>query len=400
MSGQLTRNLLPLGVYVWGLVGLIGCDVLITKFYESDDIATWAGVRSLLAILGVLCLFGLDQVLVRSPRSSARLLRLLALQVPALALVWGGFCVWIGVSQSWIVTSFIGLGAAGSLVFFQYFRSHGHRLKSQLSQQGWKIVILLCVAVLIVSGITVPLDGLVAAVLCLLVAVSAALAFRSPPSHMHVQDPEKTRALYKIGVRFMVSSLLLSLSIYAEQLVVNALGSSDQAANYFTHATYFLFPISLANGYFAFLIGPWVRDNHDRFVSILRAHRVKIFAGVIAYVVAVQVVGYWGWFLIAPQNRAPDFTLQLLFAVTCFARTLYTLPSAYMGVFGKPRQHDWLIGGQTFALAGAVAIFAALFLNGFVGILYAVAFASMINWLARVLVGAQVSRTIIRSAQS
>jgi len=95
------------------------------------------------------------------------------------------------------------------------------------------------------------LDILVISALCLTVSISTIFAYFNPPSKMRPQNPEERGALYQIGARFMASSLLLSLSIYAEQLVVNSFGTTNEAAIYFTHATYFLFPISLANGYFA-----------------------------------------------------------------------------------------------------------------------------------------------------
>lgn len=373
------------------------CDVLITKFYSENLIVIWAEFRSLFAIASVLCLIGLDQVLVRSPQSSRKILRLLAIQIPILALIWGIIIHYLGFASSWMLAIFLCVGSAGSYVFFQYFRSHGHRVKSQLSQQSWKILTLVSLIVLFILNVDVPPNLLVVTILCLTIMISCVLAFRYPPDIMLPQNPETVGDLYKIGSRFMASTLLLSLSIYAEQLVVNSFGSTAQAATYFTHATYFLFPISLANGYFAFLIGPWIRDNHDRFVSILRSYRFVVPAGIVVYVLAVQLIGYIGWEIVTPTSDKPDILLQIFFVITCFARTLYTLPSAYLGIFGAPRQHDSLIIGQTIALILAIGLFALLFSGLGAKVLYAVAFASMINWLFRVLIGAKISQNIIQS---
>jgi len=83
--------------------------------------------------------------------------------------------------------------------------------------------------------------------------------------------------------------------------------------------------------------------------------------------------------------------------MTCFARTLYTLPSAYLGVFGMPRQHDWLIAGQTLVLIFSVGLFALLHFGAGKEVIYAVACASMMNWILRLLIGAKISQSIARN---
>jgi len=108
-------------IYAAGLFSLIICDVLVTKFYPSTDVADWAQIRSLVAILSVLCLVGLDQVLIRSPQSSKRLLGLLAIQIPLLGVIWGLLVVRFGFLESWIWASLLCVGSTGSLVFFQYY---------------------------------------------------------------------------------------------------------------------------------------------------------------------------------------------------------------------------------------------------------------------------------------
>lgn len=391
------RKLAPIGLYIFGLAALLQCDILVTKSFSAEKIANWAEIRSLIGICGVFCLVGLDQVLIRSPQSSARLLKLLAVQVPLLAIIVGGVVYWMGFLGSWPIATLLAAGIAGSLVFFQYYRSHGFRLLSQMAQQGWKILALGIVLLLVLTGADIPLDALMIGALLVSTGSVALIALYLPPSKMRDQEPEPTGDLYAIGSRFMVTSLLLSLALYAEQLVVNGLGGAEDGAKYFTHATYFLFPITLVNGYFAFLIGPWVRENHARFVDLFHNRAWTIGLAAFGYAAIVHLIGWMCWKLIAPSIGDPDPVLRAVFYVTCVARSIYVLPSGYIGVFGKPRQHDKMIVWLLVIFALVIGFFFALDKGLGISLVYAVAIASSANWLSRTAMTLWLTNHIIRS---
>lgn len=382
-------------IYALGLMSLLAADFAVTKFLDPADIAMWAQVRSLVGIAGVLCTVGLDQVLVRSPQSSARILRIVAIQVPVLAAIVGTVIVALGFLSNWWVAAGLAAGSSGSLIMFQYYRSHYHPAKSQFSQQGWKIAVFAAIAAMIWQGTVWPLDRTVVILLVICVGLAALGAFRWRPSGLHAQDPRPKRAIYAIGSRFMVTSLFLALAIYAEQLVVGRLGTDTQSALYFTHATYFLFPISVANGYFAFKIGPWIRDNHNRFVAQVRDRIWLILVTALIYTAAVNAVGWIGWWVISPQVTGPDPMLVAVFAFACFMRTLYMLPAGYIGIFGRPRLHDLMIAGQVISAILVVGLFWLTY-GPVWGLLHAVAIASALNWALRSLVATGTMLMILR----
>jgi len=387
----------PFFIYFLGLGSLLISDVFVTKFFVDQNIETWAEVRSLIGISGVICLVGLDQMLFRSRKSSGRILRLLSVQIPLLAVPVGLLIWWTGYLGSWLIASLLAIGSAGSLALFQYFRSHNRPIQSQFSGQGWKILVFLAVSFITVTKTDVALDAMVVVMMLLSLLVAGFLVLRRSPSCYYPQDPECFGALYSTGTRFMVTSLFLALAVYAQQLVVNGLGSAQEGARYFTHATYFLFPISVANGYFAFLIGPWIRDNHDRFVSIMHGWAWLIILGVICFAVLVHGIGWVGWMLVSPAVGAPDHVLQMIFIVMCVTMTLYTFPSAYNGVFARPPQFDLLILGQITALALAVGTFIVLYIFGYARLTHAVAVASAMNWVLRTAIGFGVIHVIVKS---
>ena len=383
-------------IYAAGLASLLFADFLVINNLEPEQITDWAVFRSLVGIAAILPLAGLDQVLVRSPRSSARLLKILLVQVPIVGGALGVVIALLGFVPNWWTGAGLALGSALSLALFQYFRSHHHRVLSQISQQGWKIAALAFLFWLVWSG--ADADLLLSGV-CLILLVNiiglAALAHLRP-GRLHTQNPEPAKDLYSIGLRFMVTAQFLALSVYAEQLVVNRLGSTEEAALYFAAATYLLFPASFCNGYIAFVIGPWIRDNHDRFLAALKKYRFGLLIGICVYAVVLSLIGWLGWILTSPAVGAFNHGLQLIFVVSVAMRTSYVIPSGYVGVFGTPRQHDALIASQALALAVGVALFTSLWGNG-LELIYAVGAASAANLALRAITGYWVMALIARS---
>ncbi|MEM7519723.1 MAG: hypothetical protein AAF307_01695 [Pseudomonadota bacterium] len=386
---------MALFVYAAGLMALFAADFVVSVLLTDGQIAEWAVLRSLIGITAVIPLIGLDQVLVRSPQSSGRLLRQLLFQVPPLGLLVGVILETLGFVAHWWLGAGIAMGSAGSLIFFHYFRSHREWLLSQVAQQGWKLAMLAVILWLAYSETQASLVLLGIALLLVTDLFALFFVLRKPPARLHRQMPERIRVLYSIGVRFMVNGLFLALSVYAEQLVVNALGSTQQAALYFSCATFFLFPFSFLNGYIAFRIGPYVRDKRASFISNLRQYRWTIPIGVAAYSVALNMFGWLGWTLTNPSVGDLDHGLQVIFGLVGFVRVLYVIPSGYVGVFGKPKQHDLFILLQVLSMAAVVVGFLALREVG-VPLLYAVAISSGANWALRLLVGLRVMWIIER----
>lgn len=391
------KKIISLAIYLGGIGSLLLCDILVTRSFSEEDVALWAELRSLIGISGILCLVGLEQVLMRSRRSSARLLKLLAVQVPFLSLVVGSLLWAFNFLNYWLVCVLLGAAAGGSSALAQYYRSHYMSVASQLAQQFWKFMVLLAIAIVMAYQVEVELDVLVVTIMVVGVVLGSFFIMRYKPYSLVAQEPEGVAELYRIGSRFMVTALLLSLAIYGEQLLVNSLGGTKDGAFYFTHATYFLFPVSVFNGYFAFVIAPWVRDNHDEYVKMLRVRFFTIVVCAFVYSLLINIAGWVGWMLVKPAAGMPNLTLQLIFLVVCFFRTIYMLPSAYVGVFGRPRQHDILIVGQTLALV--VALLLLFFLEKFfwVELVAIVAVASAINWGLRVSAGFYVAGVIEKS---
>lgn len=373
-------------VYGLGLSSLFFADMIISRAFSAEDISDWARFRSLVGIAAVIPLVGLDQVLVRSPAASAQILRLLLVQVPVLGTCVGFALAWTGVIAELWLGAGLAIGSASSLVVFQYFRSHHYQLLSQLAQQGWKIAAFGAVSLMLLTGWRCDLLTLGVALLAGVTVAMVAIIYVLPPSRIRPQQPESVRVHYAIGSRFMVTALMLALSVYAEQLIVIRLGNKFEAALYFTSAVYFLFFPTFFNGYLAFLMGPWVRDRHDRFVATIRRRWLVILVGTAGYSVLFNLIGAGLWQAISPSVGQIDSGLQVLFLAMAFVRSLYLLPSGYLGIFGMPREHSRLIVFQIVAVLPVMGLFFILRAFGF-ELVHSVAAASVLNWSLRTIIG-------------
>ncbi|SHK43007.1 hypothetical protein SAMN05444000_1298 [Shimia gijangensis] len=377
------NRIIPIGLYGLGLGLFSATDILVSSYMEPQDIVSWAEMRSTIGIVGFLCLCGLDQVFVRSPQSSSRLLRRLVFQVPLLAVPVSALVHSLGYLDSYLQAFFLAIGSSGAIAIYQYYRSHHLRAMAQLTQQGWRIASFFLILLMIWQPNALPLGNSVVALLLSGVGVSAVLIRHYKPSELVPQNPEPFHQMYRIGARFLATSTFLALAVYAEQLVIQSVGTVDQAAEYFTHATYFLFPMGLLNGYLGFLLGPWVRENHDSFRNKLRHNWPLALLLTLVIAVAMNFVGLGAWKIMNPSIGNPDTSLRLIFLATSVMITAYQFPSAYNGVFAKPRHHDVLIFAQLFAIFSAAAVFLVMLNVLKLDPMLSVAIGSMTNWFLR-----------------
>src|SRR5690606_1953503 len=200
-------------------------------------------------------------------------------------------------------------------------------------------------------------------------------------------DREGLFSIYSTSTRLMAISGLTGLSIYLEQLAVNAFGARYEAALYFTHATYFFFAASLVNGYLAFLAVPWVKRNKKAFLEILSRRWRGGIALSIMYVVVVQAVALAVWWLLNPAVGQINLVLMMAFSVSAFARTIYTYPSAYWGAFGRQGEYAIVIRRYTVSLVLAIGVFGLLWWGMGLTLVHSVALASASNWMLRSIIG-------------
>lgn len=388
-------HIFPIILYLSGLGSLLASDILVTKFLDPKNISTWAEIRSLIGIASVLCLFGLDQALIRHPESSRKILIALGIQIPIVAIFLAIISSYTGISETPLPIIGLCIGSAGSIALFQYFRAKNLKSASQVSQQLWKHIALAIIIFTVIKNKSTNLEVALALAMLAALIISAAPLLISPPKKN--VSTASLKSLYAIGSRFLITSLLLSFAIYAEQLIVSSFGSDADSAKYFTHSTYFLFPISVANGYLAFNLSPWIRENKEKFISTLYGKGFILISMALTYAAATHLIGWLSWKILSPSSETPDIYLVAILYIACVMRTIYLLPAGYFGVFGKIKQHNHLITYQIISLFISSVFFLVLFTVFEMNIIYATALSSLINWIFRTAGSLAVMHSIERA---
>lgn len=375
----------PFLLYIAGLGALLVSDLLVTTFLPDQQVAQWAAIRSFIGISSVLCLVGLDQVLVRTPESSFRILGLLLVQIPLISSVIAFAYRFYDSETNSVLVFLVSVGTAGSLALFQFFRTHGKRFAAQWSQQAWKILVGIYFAITVLQGSTFSI-WLAVTFVTILGLVLSMIPLRSKLPKQK-DEPKSYGWIYSIGFRSLTTSLLLALSIYAEQFVVGSETDVSQSAYYFAHTTYFLLPASVLNGYLAFTIAPWLRENKDLYLHHKSKHALRWIAILVVYSFALSIFGYVAWKLMRSEGILPSLPIQIAMLVSGMARTAYTFPAGFVGAFGTAKIFDGWIIFQTISFGLAIAVYWLLSRQFNLDVIIAISIASTFNWVTRMVVG-------------
>jgi len=382
------KELTTICIYGSGLLALIITDIFISTTMPPEAISEWARIRSVVGIAASICLIGFDSVILRLPHATRKILLILAVQIPVLGLGLGYLTYQLGALPSFWASVGFCISISVITTGFQYFKTFNKRCLAQLVFQVWKVAILITVLGCAFLSVEVRLTqspslAITSLAMILFAAGVVAVVFFDLRQTAMRHRFESTGILYGFGLKYMVSTLLLALALYAEQLLVAQLGTVAQSANYFIHATYFLFPITLVGGYATFILGPWIRRNFAQFQHNMRFRKIYILlvSGLIAWL--CNRLGLACWYLVSPTEAPPDENLQIIFFCVSVMRMMYTIPSAYLSVNGSRQQHNTFIMGQILSTIAIIAIFILAYPSDAVSLPVLVGCLSMLNWTLR-----------------
>jgi hypothetical protein len=372
-------------IYIIGLISLYVSDLYISTYFGEDVIAQWAEVRSLIGLSGIISLLGMEMVLVRNPLDSDRIFRLICLQLPATCFVVGYIIYKIGFMSSIAEAFLLTLGSSLTILVYQYYRTHNEYTLSQLFQQLWKVFVLLTLIILVFYEKYVDVKTTVIAFILIISMIGLVSILNGGANSLSNgrSSYKKLLPMYSIGIRFVMTSSLLALSIYAEQLIVKSLSGSVGSATYFSHATYFLFPMSIMNGYLGFLIGPWIRDNKEKFYYYSKQYRIGAFIFVLIAALSVNLMGGFLWSFLVNPDIGINTNLRVVFLMTSIVTSFYQIPSGYNGIYALKEHQNMIIIYQISSVILALLTFVLLFYKFDLDILISVAISSFMNWVGR-----------------
>lgn len=396
------RTLAAPAIYTAGLCALMLCDLVISSSLGIEDVAYWSRIRASTGMLTILCLLGLEQYLIRFPDQASDIKRILMIQVPILAGICAVLISTVDFLHPWYLVVLIGITVSVSAAMSQFYRGKMMLVASQISQQSWKIFLLAGVILYAVNHNIASFSQLIglsvgaAAVALWSTKVLCKRYFEVGEQVSNGRSPGRSLlGIYSTSLKLAAISSFTALSLYGEQIIINAIEEDFFAAQYFSHVTYFLFASSFLFGYLGFVLVPWARSNIDAFVKVYTEYFFRYVIISLLFISFMQLAALFFWSVLSPSVGGVDFILFAIFFVSSFFRLIYTYPSSYMAAFGSEDAYNTMIVLQIFALIAGLSLFISLWFFGSVPAVYAVAAGSSFNWVLRTVFSLVVIRPFL-----
>lgn len=376
-------------IYGLGLLSLLSVDIYISTKFSVDEISKWAGLKSIVFLLGGVCLLGFEQVLVRSPKYINALYKRLLLQIIILSFLLS-VIVWLFFEQYGFLIVFLSvLFYSLNQFHFSIFRATRCFINSQLATNFWKVILLVSVVLTFNIGYSLVFS------LFLILTISIILFYRFYPQERDIPDSNQYKTLRIEGVAFAFHNLTLVAAIYGEQFFINLYDDKIASTILFTHFAY-LTPIALSvNGFIGFYLSPKLRQVKNMTSKIYYDLFVKIFI----YSLSISFISYFvGYYIFYYLNKEDLFsmTIALPVIVTCFFRGCYVLSSSVLGVFApkdmliKTAKLNWVI----LIIYISSLVLSLMFYDGYQAAML-ISVLSMMHWFLRLLVSQLYSKKII-----
>lgn len=373
-----------------GVGALYLADVFITRGASVEEIAEWATLKSFMMVCGTFTLFGLDQQLIREPQASKLIAKVSIFQILIIASLAGLLGYRLGFTPSYSVGALAVAGIAFSIMAFSWWRTNLQMTAAYLSNGTWRLSFLIGIIFLSHQfSISTILIGAFGIGLLVIAGLFIRMKPRADLSSIH-RDINNIRDIYIIGSSYFMAALSLSIAAYGEHLVVRGLGTNSDVALYFNSAVLYLFPGVMFNQYVAAVVGPALRQDEGRAVTLIRKYYKWTPVAILVIWPGLMIAGSILGTLIYGEIKTP-FLLMAILSFTACVRLLYIVPSSFVGITAKKKQLRNIC-----ALFLAIAIFMPFMAWGFVklgvAVIIAVAVANLINWSLRTLVGLSIVR--------
>lgn len=329
-----SKKLIPALVYVIGMGSFFLVDILISSYEASETIAAWALLKSIIMIGAIISVVGLDQVMVRLPTQAKEIIKYASIIALVASFIYIAIIYILKLSDSLYFEFGIIFALSLGTLFFGYFRSQFKLIEAQIATNLWKIFFLLILVFLIItkSSISYAEIFLISALSSLFFTLSIYLFQKKSPYSDNKIQKEPIKKQVTLGYKFLISLLTLNLSLYLEQVLLNAGGHTEESSLYFTHLAIILPPIILINGYIGFILGPYIRKNSKHFDQILKNKLPSFMVLVFLFSLLALFASVYTYPYFIGEKHTYSFYLALVAVGLGILRTLYIIPSSYLGV--------------------------------------------------------------------
>ena len=384
------KKIVSLVFYGSGLLAMFLVDIVITSKFTLNEISEWAIIKSIIFISAPITLLGVDHALVRSPALIKKATEVVIFQVIVISIAIILLLDYLDIIKISFITFFIIIIIAMVQYFFALYRATFHIAQAQYIINAWKVIMLFIVTTSSFLFEKPSID----LILLISLLIPFLLFFKDIKTIKEIfsitdnsEDEEKTLSgLYKIGMNFSITMVLLNVSLHLQQIMVKYSGNSYLSALYFSHIITIVSPIVVFNGYINFYLGPYVRKRKKNIFNNIK----KDFLKFIVFCIVISSFGYFfGITLFQHLYKGKyilDNKLSVIILLTAFLRMLFIIPSSFLAVLGNKKQLNYYV---FFNFIGVFAFITMFTIRETIGLnlIYAVSLGVLLNWIIRTLSG-------------
>ncbi len=332
---------------------------------------------------GTLVLFGMDQVMVRLPYQAVSILKRSYLQIMIAVILYGLAINRAGLLSEGLWLLFAVFLLALSTLYFGFCRSRFLLLPAQVVTNGWKPVFLLVLILLLTFE--VPRNYSIIFIVSIIISLLLANLLYKEKNNLVTMEKhgfETVKGQYSLGARFFISLMSLNLSLYLEQILLNAGSHTEASTTYFSHFAIILPLMIVFNGYVGFILGPYIRRDVAKFDLFLGKYWWVFSVAALCLGTLSFLLSMYSYSFLLNGKKEFIYSLGLIITAIGILRIIYILPSSYLGVVASKQALNRFIIMNIIGIVILVGGFYFFYyLSG--NALYSIAYASLLNWIIR-----------------
>lgn len=339
-------------IYLLGTLFLLCSDFYVSKNFNADYIAHWAAIKSIIFVFGGICVFGFDQILMRSPELAVKVIKKYIFQIVVVSLISSFFITnyFIKDLNFIFISAVIALYALNQF-WAATFRGNGQLVEAQIFTNGWKVVVLILLLVGLYDQYYIYSISFIVILL-----INIIFIFNFIKKNNGYLNSYNSIDLYKMGSFFLLNNLSVTVATYGEQLLINSFGDKALSYTVFNYVLAFNSLMLLVAGFLGFYFGPKLKLVKNMTVDIYYNYLKKFF--ILSLILACISFGVGS--IIFKFYLHKD--VSYIFAFAClgvgFIKILYTIPSVCMALYCDTDSIK------------KIAIFNIFNMMGFIGLFY------------------------------
>ncbi|MDV8153316.1 hypothetical protein ABTP57_09850 [Acinetobacter baumannii] len=385
INKDLTLSLL---IYLISVGGLTLSDLIVVSSFSHDSVSQWAFFKSVIFVLGGLCIFGFDQLLLREASYYIEIKKQFWLQSIFLSAVSSFFLfLYLHSVFETILCFFILVFYSTFLFEASYWRGQGKLLISQLYTNLWKLFLFAVLFIIIVlkmkeNILNIYFSSIVLSFFILMI-FKFFLINKNDISSEKVTTKERV-SFFILGFYFFVHNISLVMANYGEQFLINLFHRSRLSADIFTYITLYASLALAAISFVGFYLGPLVRNNKNfNLENYYYYFKYLILLSVVTLLINSVIIVFLKPIFFKELEFDPILWLLTLFMT--FFRVIYILPSLCLGVFGSEKV---LMKSSFYTFTAVIiyiVIFSLLLQNDSKKIVYVLMCLMSVHWLFKLI---------------